>query len=814
MSENSSDTKASPSAKPKKRRRLLKALAILLVLFVAVVVFLPYLVPNAWLVSVAEQGLQAAVARPVKMGKVSWGWLSGVSVGDVSVSELDKYGGGDLLSAKGISFKADLWDLVRSRGREINVRSITIESPHVRIVLAADGGWNFDELASPRKPRPARGIVAAGMLPAAAASPPSWSIAAVRVEDGSVTFVDLGRDVTVEIDEIDAEVKADFSQSVIAGSAEVSLALVQPGGKGRIELTARKFQVDKSLSAEALEGASAAGTLKLDGIELSQVTAAVPGLSRELVSGRLTIEAAFDVRDRKADIETANARLRQLNLGKDVLQPAGAEIGDVEFGFSITASQTETAKSVDVKNFQVKTDFAELSASVSFDRVAQKAQWKALLDAGGLDLTDYVVAEEKVIISGRVESGGFFLPGETEGTNEFSADTRFDALSIDLPSAEGTEVELEGTLVAATKRVATDNLMLRLGGEPLSIKAAIKTPLEKPTGTITLRAARADADKLTALAGALAEAFGTQEAAPEAKAAAKDARPAGANAYLSAANVTLDVKIDSVTYENYSGRNLVVDAGLAGGKAVLRKSSVDIFGGTAGLSAQADISKDTMPLEARINVARLEAGEPARELLGKLLPELDFTGTMNLDFALSGSLAGTSEEIAKSLTGEGTLLGENGVLSLTQLPLGLSALFKKELDLDARVFSKLDGDLRLAQEALQSACVIADEDYTVYVDGTTRFDGGFIQKVSVSIEDNPTKIFLFSNENGRFAFAKAEDVLRMLAEYGIKDLLKEKLKLPDGEGDAKKEEILDAVDGVLNIITKSIEDRKAKDDSK
>jgi autotransporter translocation and assembly factor TamB len=72
---------------PRKRRRFLKVLAALAVLVALIVLFLPYLMPTEWIASAAEKGLRSAFGRPTRLGKVSWGWLSGVRVEEVVVEE-------------------------------------------------------------------------------------------------------------------------------------------------------------------------------------------------------------------------------------------------------------------------------------------------------------------------------------------------------------------------------------------------------------------------------------------------------------------------------------------------------------------------------------------------------------------------------------------------------------------------------------------------------------------------------------------------------------------------------------------------------
>ncbi len=400
MAEHSAPAESSAVRKHPKRRKFAIFLCVVLVITVLLVVFLPYLVPTSWLSSITEQSLQAALKRPVTIGKVSWGWLSGMKIEKVTVSELEDFGGGEFLNIPRISFNVRLTDLLR---KKVTIESITIESPQVVIVRAADGALNVENIA--RKRRGPGPITVASLSPGADGAL-KVSVREVRVRGGRVTFKDLGRGLTLEATELNAHILADFSKPRIAGSADLSLDLPQPGGDGRIVLAAESFQVDKRPSRTALETASATGTLIVDGVEVGDViAAAAPRLGRSFLSGRTSIKTAYEFGEGKLRLKGENGGIKNLVIGRAAPGSKPIGIGDASLGFDVDGSFGDVARSVRVRGLQVKTHFADVSLSGVFDQAVgiRKARAKisgyldpSRLPAGLVGLPEGLVAEGRL----------------------------------------------------------------------------------------------------------------------------------------------------------------------------------------------------------------------------------------------------------------------------------------------------------------------------------------------------------------------------------------------------------------------------------
>ena len=115
MTEKSAVTPlATSKEKPVKRHRLLKIMGIAFAVLVLVVVLLPYLIPTGWLAGKIEKAAESHIRGPVKMGGVSWGWLGGLKVENVTIGEPSEFGGGTFLKVSSVSAKVSLLDIVFS----------------------------------------------------------------------------------------------------------------------------------------------------------------------------------------------------------------------------------------------------------------------------------------------------------------------------------------------------------------------------------------------------------------------------------------------------------------------------------------------------------------------------------------------------------------------------------------------------------------------------------------------------------------------------------------------------------------------------
>jgi len=441
-------------AAPKKRRLLLKILAALFVLVVLVVVFLPYLVPSAWIAAVAEKGIKAAINRDAVLGEVSWGWLSGVKVRDIKVAEREDFGGGVFLDVGAVSFHVDLARLVWSLGESVTINSLVIDSPRVSIVRTADGRLNIETL-SRRPAGAAPGPLCAALGPAGAPSL-DLAVSRVRVTNGAVVFKDLATGATVETAALEAVVKADFSTPRVQGGAEVSFELVQGTQNAAVAAEVESFAVDRRASPAVFKTAAARGTLKIEGIEIAEALADVPGVTSDFASGRLFLEVDYEIEEGKIDVAAANGRIDDLVLAGAAVASGPVEIGDITLSLKGHGDMAKLPSSLVLDSLEIAAPFARVAAGAPS------------LDPGALDVSFSGSVEPALVPSGLIDFGeGLEVSGEAGFTGRvrtaerpmsFSASVDASALGVSsgsLAKAAGTRAVIE-----ACARITTDPVVL------------------------------------------------------------------------------------------------------------------------------------------------------------------------------------------------------------------------------------------------------------------------------------------------------------------------------------------------------------------
>jgi AsmA protein len=130
----------------KVKRPLVIAGAIAAVLLL-VVLCLPLFINANQFKPTLETKLTAALGRKVTIGDIKLAIFSGgVSVSDVSIADDSNFSKSPFLTAKSLSVGVELIPLIFSK--QINVRSINIESPEVNLIHGAVGKWNYSTLGS------------------------------------------------------------------------------------------------------------------------------------------------------------------------------------------------------------------------------------------------------------------------------------------------------------------------------------------------------------------------------------------------------------------------------------------------------------------------------------------------------------------------------------------------------------------------------------------------------------------------------------------------------------------------------------------
>ncbi|HXJ17529.1 MAG TPA: AsmA family protein [Candidatus Polarisedimenticolia bacterium] len=161
------------------KKKLLVVLAIVVAVLIVVVVALPFLIDANRFKPTLETDLSNALGRKVEIGNIQLAILSGgVTVDNVSIADDPAFSRSPFLKAKQLTAGVELIPLIFSK--RLEVRSITVTEPEVRLLRSPRGTWNFSSLAaSGSKAAPSKGD--------SPSAPGDFSVAKLKISNGKVT---------------------------------------------------------------------------------------------------------------------------------------------------------------------------------------------------------------------------------------------------------------------------------------------------------------------------------------------------------------------------------------------------------------------------------------------------------------------------------------------------------------------------------------------------------------------------------------------------------------------------------------------------
>jgi AsmA protein len=221
--------------------RKLRLIAIVGVVFIVVVLVIPFLIPVDKFRPTIEEKASQALGRQVQLGKLSLSLFSGsLSAEDLSIGEDPKFGSAPFLTAKSLKVGVELMPLIFSK--KLNVTGITIENPGVTLLHNASGQWNFSTLggaAAKSAQTPAASSTSGG-------APADFSVDKFTLKDGSIVVGSTASQKRSTYDHVDV-VASNFS---VTSKFPVTVTADLPaGGKFKLDGTAGPIdQSDASLT--------------------------------------------------------------------------------------------------------------------------------------------------------------------------------------------------------------------------------------------------------------------------------------------------------------------------------------------------------------------------------------------------------------------------------------------------------------------------------------------------------------------------------------------------------------------------------------
>ncbi|MEO9080255.1 MAG: AsmA family protein, partial [Rhodanobacter sp.] len=120
--------------------------------------------------------LSQALGREVTLGKLHVSvWSGSLNGDDIRISDDPAFGKQPFISAQSLQLGVRLWPLVLHR--ELQITSLTLDHPVVRLLQSRDGSWNFATFGGEAE-QPATPMTGASQTPMA------FSIDKLRIKDG------------------------------------------------------------------------------------------------------------------------------------------------------------------------------------------------------------------------------------------------------------------------------------------------------------------------------------------------------------------------------------------------------------------------------------------------------------------------------------------------------------------------------------------------------------------------------------------------------------------------------------------------------
>ncbi len=193
--------------------KLLKIAGIVIAVIIVLVLIIPLFVNANSFRPEIESRLSESLGRQVKIGKLGFSLLSGsVNADDLSIADDPKFSREPFVKAKSIGIGVEVMPLIFSK--KLNVTSLVLKEPQIRLLQTPSGVWNFSSLGGADKDR---------TKPATASGTPEFSIAALKIKDGRLDMGRVGEkpqsltNVNLEADNVSYKSSFPFNLSVNTG---------------------------------------------------------------------------------------------------------------------------------------------------------------------------------------------------------------------------------------------------------------------------------------------------------------------------------------------------------------------------------------------------------------------------------------------------------------------------------------------------------------------------------------------------------------------------------------------------------------------
>jgi AsmA protein len=653
--------------------------------------------------------LQARLGRPVKADPVKVSWLRGFAVetGGVEIGPASSIEPGPALRIEKARLRVALWRAVFSLGRRVHVKEATLAGVTANVVRFTDGSINWQQI----RRRLASDQQGASMSPATRERLRGLVVEHAGVENARVRFVDLVRQRTAEVSDLDLSIDG-------AGFTEPFHA----------RLTAAVQSREKNLDLDASFAAAPARdqlspplprrlSILLRPIDLAPLAPFLaPGALAELSEGKLAADLKMDLGAAVPGGEGPTSAKGEAHLTGARL--AGGERFDGSLETDLAADAR--AGNVDVRKLRVALGAMSLSSAGKLLDLRGAPRFDGFtVTSNGLDfdtLRRYYPPLEQS--TGLVLGGPFVVSASADadgGAQRFAARIDLTGASVAVPGKlnkpAGTRMLAEATGRAEGKTVRCERLVLAMdqarvegqatlqpavkGGRPfeasfqaqpfavrplvtlLDPRSAGGLPDLRVGGRVNARGQLGRPDSMHVEVPAFTAASGPSQIAGsmsvenldrprvtlDARARFLDlddflpakqegppraSKPATKPSMLARVQGRARLQVDRGRAQGIDYQDLKADLSVAGGRLSAHALEVGVFGGKfSGAGSELPLAGEQQPFVAKGTVASMDVAA----LLARFAPGTKvLSGALSADIDLSGQ--GTRPvDLARTLTG-------------------------------------------------------------------------------------------------------------------------------------------------------------------
>src|SRR5947209_1287967 len=454
-------------------RKLGIAILVIVVLLIAAAFIIPHIVNiNDYHAQIQSQ-LEKKLGRQVSLGPMSLSLFPpSFQVSNAVIGEDKNFNSSrPFATADKLSVSVKLMPLLR---KDVDVKSLQLERPHIELIRNARGEWNFATLGQESKPMPAQKTAPENASPQKTAEDTNKKnagqieLANLGINDGQVAITDLQKHQSRAVyDHIDLSVN-DFAPDK---AFSIKAAAHLPGqGKQAVYLEGKGGPIQQ---ADMLN-TNFDGTLRMDQVSLSAVekflnSQALNGMDA-LLSGDAKVKNAGGKMASNGTIKMENPRIHNVNVGypitldydvaddltTDVIQIHRGELklGSTPVTIAGTVNTKPTPAQLDVKLTAANASIAEAARlasafGVAFNkgmdvngRVNANIQAKGAADKpsmnGQLSARDLVMSGRDLPQPVKVNAIELTLTPETIHSNDFTATTGSTSVTVNFSLAQYT----------------------------------------------------------------------------------------------------------------------------------------------------------------------------------------------------------------------------------------------------------------------------------------------------------------------------------------------------------------------------------------